>query len=168
MHPISHTHSTPEAVKLLQRIIHLRSHFKVVVPENISTIKRQIHESNLTGKGAGFNDASLFYIVSNVFSRYTGPISMGELSRDLEVPLSTATRTMDWLVTNGYAQRLPDSNDRRIVRVELTETGKETYQAISTFMLERVEQALSMLTQAEQDIFLALLNKVLNAFEEAA
>jgi len=36
------------------------------------------------------------------------------------------------------------------------------------FMLERVEQALSRLTPAERDQFMVLLNKVLNAFVEAA
>jgi DNA-binding MarR family transcriptional regulator len=82
------------------------------------------------------------------------------------VPLSNATRTMDWLVNNGYAQRLPDPKDRRVVRVELTETGKATYQAISTFMLARVEQALSPLTLSEREIFIELLNKVLTAFEK--
>jgi DNA-binding MarR family transcriptional regulator len=92
---------------------------------------------------------------------------MGELSRDLEMPLSTATRTMDWLVNNGYAQRLPDPKDRRIVRVELTEKGKETFQAISTFMLGKVEQAMSPLNPAERKTFLTLLNKVLDAFEAA-
>ncbi len=78
---------------------------------------------------------------------------MGELSRDLEVPLSTATRTMDWLVNNGYAQRLPDPKDRRVVRVELTGKGKETFQAISTFMLARVEQAMSLLNDGRAEDF---------------
>ena len=160
--------NTPEAAKLLQRIIHLRSHFKLVMPENLSAIREQIRESNLSGRGPGINDASLFYLVGCAFSRYSGPISMGELSRDLEVPLSTATRTVDWLVSNGYARRLSDPNDRRIVRVELTATGIETYQAISSFMLERVEQALSQLPPTERDVFIALLDKVLNVFEEAA
>ena len=168
MHTNPISPDNPDTVKLLQRIIHLRNHFKVVMPENLSALRKQIHESNLSGKGPGIYDASLFYSVGNVFSRYTGPISMGELSRDLEVPLSTATRTMDWLVNNGYAQRLPDPNDRRSVRVELTGTGKDTYRAISTFMMERVEQALYQLTPVERDNFIALLNKVLDAFEEAA
>ena len=168
MYTPPHSQKNPDAVVLLQRIIHLRSHFKVVMPENLSALRKQIRESNLSGKVPGINGASLFYIVGNIFSRYPGPISMGELSRDLEVPLSTATRNMDWLVKNGIAQRLPDPNDRRIVRVELTQAGKETYQAISAFMLERVEQALDQLTTAERDSFIALLNKVLNAFEEAA
>jgi DNA-binding MarR family transcriptional regulator len=166
MPTIPHFPTNPEAVKLLQRVIHLRSHFKVV-PENISALKKQIHASNLFGN-AGGNDASLFYLAANVISQSTGPISMGQLSRDLEIPLSTATRIMDWLVNNGYARRLPDPNDRRIVRVELTETGKETYQVISTFLLERLEQALNQLTTAERVGFIALLNKVLNGFEEAA
>ncbi|MGA2490859.1 MAG: MarR family transcriptional regulator [Anaerolineales bacterium] len=164
----SHPPSSPETVKLLQRIVRLRSRFKVVLPENMATLKKQIHDSNQSGKAAGINDAGLFYNIGNVFSRYDGPISMGELSHNLEVPLSTATRTMDWLVNNGYAQRLADPNDRRIVRVELTKTGKETYQAISIFMLEKVEQAMSHLTHAERDNFIVLLNKVLSAFEEAA
>jgi DNA-binding MarR family transcriptional regulator len=164
----SHNPNSPETVKLLQRIIRLRSRFKVVLPENMAMLKKQIHDSNQSGKAAGINDAGLFYNVGNVFSRYPGPISMGELSHDLEVPLSTATRTMDWMVNNGYAQRLPDPNDRRIVRVDLTDKGKETFQAISTFMLERVGQALSQLNPTERAAFMTLLNKVLDGFEAAA
>jgi DNA-binding MarR family transcriptional regulator len=163
----AHSPSSPEAVKLLQRIIRLRSRFKVVLPENIATLKKQIHESDPPGKSVGINDAGLFYNVGNIFHHHEGPITMGELSRELDVPLSTATRTMDWLVNNGYAQRLPDPKDRRIVRVGLTQAGKETYQTINTFMLERVEQVLSNLNPAERESFLLLLNKVLNTFEEA-
>lgn len=164
----SHSPSSSDVIKLFQRVVRLRSHFRVVLPENMATLKKQIHESNLSGKSAGINDAGLFYNVGNVFSRHEGPITMGELSRELGVPLSTATRTMDWLVNNGYAERLPDPNDRRIVRVGLTRAGKDTYRAISTFMLERAEQAMSQLTPAERETFISLLNKVLNAFEEAA
>jgi len=158
--------SSPDVVKLLQRIVRLRSRFKVTVPENINALKQQIRASALSANAAGINDAGLFYNVGEVFARNAGPISMGELSRDLEVPLSTATRTMDWMVNNGYAQRLPDPNDRRVVRVELTDTGIQTYQVISSFILGRVEQALSQLTPEEQVVLTGLLNKVLDALED--
>ena len=166
----SHTSSpiSPETIKLLPRIVRMRSRFKVVAPENFADLRKQIHESKPSGKDSGIEDAGLFYTAGSVFLRYDGPISMGELSRDLEVPLSTATRTMDWLVNNGYAQRLPDPKDRRVVRVELTHKGKETFQTISTFMLGRVEQAMSPLNMTERKTFMTLLNKVLDAFEEAA
>jgi DNA-binding MarR family transcriptional regulator len=160
--------SSPENVKLLQRIVRLRSHFNLSLPENISLIKKQILESNLSGKGTGINTPSLFVNAGSFLSHYEGPVSMGELSRDLEVPLSTATRTMDWLVENGYAKRLPDPKDRRVVRVELTEKGKETYQVISIFMLRRFEEILSPLTPEERNTITTLLNKVMDAFEKAA
>ncbi|MGD0877373.1 MAG: MarR family transcriptional regulator [Anaerolineales bacterium] len=166
MCPVSQPPASADAVKLLQRIVRLRSRFKVVAPENFAALRKQIHESKPSGKEAGIEDAGLFYTAGSVFFRYEGPITMGELSRDLEVPLSTATRTMDWLVTNGYAQRLPDPKDRRVVRVELTDQGRETFQTISTFMLARVEQAMSPLNASERQTFICLLNKVLDAFEQ--
>jgi len=162
-----HSSGPPEVTSLLQRILRLRSRFKVVAPENLAALKKQIRESNPPGKGAGIEDAGLFYSASSVFYRYDGPVTMGELSRDLEVPLSTATRTVDWLVTNGFSQRLPDPKDRRVVRVELTAKGRQAYEAISTFMLARVEQAMRPLDAAERKTFLSLLNKVLDGFEEA-
>jgi DNA-binding MarR family transcriptional regulator len=146
----------------------MRSHFQAVLPESMAVLKKQIHDSNQPGKGAGINDAGLFYNVANVFSRHPGPITMGELSRELGVPLSTATRTMDWLVNNAYAERLPDPNDRRIVLVGLTKSGKETYQAIASFMMGRIEQAMNQLTPKERETFICLLDKVLSGFEEAA
>jgi DNA-binding MarR family transcriptional regulator len=167
MPTLHHPPSSLEVGRLLRRVIHLRSRFKLVAPENISALKKKIHESDFSDKNGGINGA-LLYLAGNIFSHYPGPISMGEFSRDLDVPFSTATRTMDWLVNNGYAQRLPDPNDRRIVRVELTENGKEIYQEISTFMLGRVEQALCRLTPAERTTFIELFNKILNGFEETA
>ena len=168
MASLSESSSSPEVVKLLQRIVRLRSSFKVVAPENFAALIKQIHESQPSGKEAGIEDAGLFFTAASVFFSHPGPLSMGELSRDLEVPLSTATRTMDWLVNNGYAQRLPDPRDRRVVRVELTGKGEETFQTIRTFMLARVEQAMSPLNLAEQKTFIVLLNKVLDAFEKTA
>ncbi|HVM71352.1 MAG TPA: MarR family transcriptional regulator [Anaerolineales bacterium] len=156
---------SPDVVQLLQRIVRMRGRFKVVAPENLVALRKQIHDAKQPGKDAGIGDPGLFYNVGSAFFRYDGPISMGELSRDLEVPLSTATRTMDWLVNNGYAQRLPDLKDRRVVLVELTRKGKETFETIRTFMLARVEQAISKLDEEEQKTLICLLNKVLDGFE---
>ena len=59
----------------------------------------------------------------------------------------------------------PIQKIRRIVRVELTGQGNETFQTIRTFMLGRVEQAMSPLSPSERETFICLLNKVLDAFE---
>ena len=73
---------------------------------------------------------------------------------------------MDWLVDNGYAQRLPDPQDRRIVRVGLTDAGQEIYTTINQFFMERIEQLLGQLVPEERETFLSLLCKVLDALEK--
>jgi len=156
---------SPDVAELMQRMLRLRARFMGTIPENVAALKQHIRESDLSGKGGGINDAELFFNVANVFDRAPGPITMGELSRGLNVPLSTATRMMDWLVKNGYGRRFPDPADRRIVRVELTETGRETYETIRKFARERIEQILGQFTAEERATFISLLNKVVTILE---
>jgi DNA-binding MarR family transcriptional regulator len=100
-----------------------------------------------------------------VFSRQSEPITMGDLSRILGVPFSTATRTVDWLVNNGYVRRLADPEDRRVVRVELTEVGKELYRAMNDLLLESAEQFLQNFSSEERKEFGRLLGKLVDNLE---
>jgi len=97
-----------------------------------------------------------------------GNITMGEFSNALSVPLSTATRIADWLVDNGYIQRLPGSDDRRVVRVSLTDTGKELFKTIDGYIRQRMQQILSSLTAEERTVLLTLVSKVVSGLKEAA
>lgn len=155
----------PEIFEIMQRIFRIRDRFRAGVPENIAILKKRLLEANLGGKSGHFNGFDLFHNVGLIFSGHDGPITMGELSRDLNIPLSTATRTVDWFVENGYAQRFPDPQDRRIVRVGLTESGQEVYAAINQLFLERTEKLLSQLTPEERKTFIALLFKVFDGLD---
>lgn len=113
------------------------------------------------------NNYELFYRACN--SIYPGGnVTMGEFSNALSVPLSTATRIADWLVENEYIQRSPDSDDRRVVRVSLTEKGKEIFKTIDQYIRQRIQQILSNLTAEERIILLTLVSKVLSGLREAA
>ena len=108
----------------------------------------------------------LFYrACSSIYPK--GNVTMGEFSNALSVPLSTATRIADWLVDHGYIQRLPDTDDRRVVRVALTDTGKELFKAIDRYIRQRMQQILSSLTAEERTILLTLVGKVLSGLKEA-
>jgi DNA-binding MarR family transcriptional regulator len=50
-------------------------------------------------------------------------ISMNDLSVKMKLASSTMTRMIDQLVQKGLVDRQPDSEDRRVVRVRLTERG---------------------------------------------
>ncbi len=109
----------------------------------------------------------LFYrACSNLYPE--GNVTMGEFSNALSVPLSTATRIADWLVENNYIQRLPDSDDRRVVRVILTETGKELFRAIDRYIRQRLLHILSGLTVEERKTLLALISKVVSGLKDVA
>lgn len=54
---------------------------------------------------------------------YLGSPSMTELSRALRLRPSTVTGLVDALIEQGQVQRLQDPDDRRVVRVELTDRG---------------------------------------------
>lgn len=157
----------PQISEITQRLLRLRPRFRVALPENLLKLRNQYLAIGSAARVEGPHDFNLFYNVGVVLSHHPNPITMGELSHELDVPLSTATRIMDWMVDNGYAQRLPDPEDRRVVRVALTPASLEVYRTIHEFIMEKVERILDQLTPDECDVFLSLLRKVLDALEQA-
>jgi DNA-binding MarR family transcriptional regulator len=97
-----------------------------------------------------------------------GNMSMGEFGSTLSVPLSTATRIADWLVDHGYIQRFPDNDDRRVVRIALTDMGKELFKTIDRYVRQRLNQVLANLTIEERTILLTLLSKLVSGLKEIA
>lgn len=113
-------------------------------------------------------DYGLFYRVGSVLYSQD-PVTMGDLSSALSVPFSKATRIANWLVDSGYLERLPDSDDRRIVRVALTKKGQELYLATSIYMRDKVQGLLtSSLTAEEKMILITLINKVASVLKQVA
>ena len=57
-----------------------------------------------------------------------GEVIMREIAGQLETPLSTATWIVDKLVAKKYLKRYNSIEDRRIVKVGLTNKGQKTYE----------------------------------------
>jgi DNA-binding MarR family transcriptional regulator len=155
-----------DIVDILLRLSYLRRRFRGKLPEQIVNLKTSIKEHNLREKIAQINDRDVFFTIGFVFSRQSRPLTMGDLSRILGVPFSTATRTVDWLVNNSYVQRLPDPEDRRVVRVELTAAGKELYGAMNDLLLQSAEQLLHDFSLEERKEFGRLLGKLVDKLEQ--
>jgi DNA-binding MarR family transcriptional regulator len=86
--------------------------------------------------------------------------TMGELAKELLLPLSTVTRIVDALEERGFAQRLPDAADGRVVRVRLTDGGRQIYETMQRHKVRNAQRVLDCLTVEEQVILLTLLEKV--------
>jgi DNA-binding MarR family transcriptional regulator len=106
--------------------------------------------------------------VGLVLSRLKEPITMGELAKETDLPLSSSTHIMDRLVESGYAERFTEPDDRRIVRVALTKSGIELYESLFVTIQQRFSQILSQFTQHERAELRQLLHKFTEALEKAS
>jgi DNA-binding MarR family transcriptional regulator len=86
--------------------------------------------------------------------------TMGELSKALSLPMSTVSRIVSMLEEQGFARRLPDAEDGRVVRVDLTNGGRQIYEAMLSHGVRNAQRVLDCLTAEEQMILLTLLGKV--------
>jgi DNA-binding MarR family transcriptional regulator len=120
------------------------------------------HQSLNGDESHGTGNYELFYRVGSRISHGEN-LTMGELSNVLSVPLSTATRIVDYLVESGYIRRLPDPEDRRVVRVGLTTAGLKLYGTIDNHVKERAQQLLACLDNEEREHLYNILGKVLSA-----
>jgi len=93
--------------------------------------------------------------------------TMGQLSQAISVPLYTATRMVDSLVENGLANRLSDPDDRRIVRVILTDNGLRFHEAMEARLAQDFHKIMACLTPEEQRILIALLHKLAASLKES-
>lgn len=63
-----------------------------------------------------------------------GALSLNDLSETLGLDKSTMSRAIDNLVCSGLVERGQGSEDRRYVRIGLTESGREVYRVIEETM----------------------------------
>jgi len=134
-------------------------------PEGLSQAKEHLEALGLS-EITRIPDRDLFFRVGMILSQAETPLPMGELSRALDTPLSTATRIIDGLVDKNWAARVADSEDRRVVRVTLTTKGVDLFQTIHSYFHDIINQILGQFTTEEREQLLFLLRKVVTGMKE--
>jgi len=134
--------------------------------DEFTAAREKLYALHAGGKPEG-GDFGLFLNLGEALTAADEPMTMGDLSRTLCVPLSTATRIVDLLVKSESVMRLNDPDDRRVVRVALTGTGKAMYRAIDSALQRRVERMLRPFTPDERETLITLLRKLVVSLEES-
>ncbi len=148
---------------LAQRFIRLRP--RLAFPdENLTALKRQIEELRKTSPNSHEDRAFMFRIPMLLMHRDSPP-TMTELSAELGIPMSSATRMADWLVRAKVVERCDDPRDRRVVRLCLTEHGRQLIRMGSNYMRTRIAQVLRHFTADEQEELLRLTTKLIDSIE---
>jgi len=87
-------------------------------------------------------------------------ITMGELCEKLFLACSTATDLVDRMEKNGYVNRQRDLEDRRVIRLFITEKGEEIIHEVILARRRYVEQILKQLSAEEIEQLATSLEKL--------
>ena len=98
----------------------------------------------------------------HAISRLEAP-SMSDLSRELDLPPSSVTGIVDRLVTAGKVERRSDPDDRRVVRVVLTDRGRSDRNRHRRLRRKRLGGLLEKLTEEELNALREALELVARA-----
>ena len=86
---------------------------------------------------------------------------MTEFAEGVGVPLSTATHLADRMVEKGVVVRERSEQDRRVVQIGLSDSGKKLDLRFFQLRVARSRILLSRLSTTEQEHLLALMQKAL-------
>ncbi|WP_030988126.1 MarR family winged helix-turn-helix transcriptional regulator [Streptomyces sp. NRRL S-1813] len=90
------------------------------------------------------------------------PPRMADLAERLEVVPRAVTTLVDALEAHGAVRRVPDPANRRVVRIELTGTGRSTLRALRSARRAAAEEILAPLTADQREVFGDLLSTLVD------
>lgn len=88
----------------------------------------------------GLNFDAIFLLQ---FLRRNSPSTMGAISREMQTPISTATRMVDRLIAKDVISREKDPKDKRIVLVSLEPKGEHMVQAVEDNSFDIISKNLT-------------------------
>jgi DNA-binding MarR family transcriptional regulator len=117
-------------------------------------------EAEIAAKGL-----DLRYIQFLILKRLAvlGPMTATELARAVELDGGAMTRQLDQLEGKGYLRRCPHEQDRRALRIELTDAGNALWQQLTGCNDRVLEAAQRSLDEGERARLHDYLSRVLHA-----
>lgn len=107
--------------------------------------------------GIGFRQCHVIIEVGRA-----GCVSLNDLAGLLGLDKSTLSRITDNLVRQGLAVREPDTEDRRYIKIRLTESGEKMFSDIEQRMEEYYQKIYSSLPPEKRNQVLESLELLLN------
>ncbi|HON87731.1 MAG: MarR family transcriptional regulator [Firmicutes bacterium] len=136
-----------------------------VCSESVAEIERLLRHVSFIIKRRGRDILKDFDITTPQFLalqvlRDEPGITMGELCEKLFLACSTATDLVDRMEKNGYVNRQRDLEDRRVIRLFITEKGEEIIHEVILARRRYVEQILKQLSAEEIEQLATSLEKL--------
>lgn len=86
--------------------------------------------------------------------------TMSDTAKDLKVTSGTLTTAVDNLIKKGYVERRRSVEDRRVVKIKLTEKGVDAFKLHEDFHKDLVISALQELDSNEEEVLIKVLSNI--------
>jgi DNA-binding MarR family transcriptional regulator len=113
---------------------------------------------------AGYKISHGRFTVMMILLRRPEGCGAAELAECAGVARATITGLLDILERDGRVHREPEPDDRRAVRVALTEKGRAEMQALLPGYFERVAKMMEPLSEMERKALVQLIQKIQRGF----
>jgi DNA-binding MarR family transcriptional regulator len=105
--------------------------------------------------------AAQFIVIVNLAGRECAT-SASELCKGISYDAGAMTRMLDRLEAKGLVRRTRSPDDRRLVNLELTESGKAAYPRLRQISMQVMNRSLRDFTQDEAKTLQTLLQRLAN------
>ena len=94
------------------------------------------------------------------FLRRQSPVQMGKIAKEMKIPISTATRTIDRLQNKKYLSRHKDPNDKRNILVSIESAGEKIVREVEDHTFEILSKNLIKMGEEELSVFIMTAEKL--------
>ncbi len=129
----------------------------------ILDILQQFRELDAEAANGPHMDLSLQELRVVEYLGDSGPRMMRELAEYLLIAVNSVTSIVDNLEKKALVRRQRSAEDRRVVHVELTASGRRAYDAAAGEKLSLLRIMLGALSEDDQKKFIALFRKIARA-----
>ncbi|MEU0133207.1 MarR family transcriptional regulator [Streptomyces sp. NPDC006296] len=99
-------------------------------------------------------------------AHYEGAPRMADLAERLDVVPRAVTALVDGLEASGRVRRAPDPNNRRVVRIEITEEGRAVLRSMRAARKAAAEEILAPLTAEQREVLGGLLTALVDGMPD--
>ncbi|WP_055532755.1 MarR family winged helix-turn-helix transcriptional regulator [Streptomyces graminilatus] len=134
--------------------------------DQLLSLTRRLHRSHkhqLEERGIGITPAQsrLLRTLSHHLQHHGSPPRMADLAERLEVVPRAVTTLVDALESGGKVRRVPDPDNRRVIRIELTDEGRKALSELRGARRAAAEEILAPLTDLERTVLGELLDTLM-------
>jgi DNA-binding MarR family transcriptional regulator len=93
-------------------------------------------------------------------------VTMSEIGKELCIPKPNVTPIVDKLVDSKLVERISDSNDRRIVRIKITQKGLDAIVQVKVLMQDSIKGKIALLSENDLDKLSASLVNIKDVLQK--